>query len=82
MICTATVELALLKNRILRMIPVILAFARVTGIIRQYPRSLIRCAHSPARSLKVLLESRLYCCSATLRLFQSSHTFSLSIMST
>ena len=38
------------KYRILRIIPVTLAIARATDIIRQYPRSLVRFAHLPAQS--------------------------------
>ena len=34
----------------MRIIPVTLAIARATDFIRQYPRSLVRFAHSPARS--------------------------------
>ena len=34
----------------MRIIPVTLAIARATDIIRQYPRSLVRFAQSPARS--------------------------------
>ena len=48
------------------MIPVTLAIARATSIIRQNPRSLIRFAHSTARSISAHLASRLYYCS-TLR---------------
>ena len=84
------------QYRILRIIPVTLAIARATSIIRQYPRSFIHFAHSPARSLCSLtgflpvslsliillssielrlaeITSRLYYCSATPRLFSSTH---------
>ena len=39
-------------------------FTRAGGFIRQYTRSLIRFAHSPARSLTTHIASRLYYCSA------------------
>ena len=52
------------KYRIMRIIPVTLAIARATDIIRQYPRSLIRFAHSSARSLSPHIASRFYYCIA------------------
>ena len=48
------------KYRILRIKPVTLAIARTTDIIRQYPRSLIHFAHSPACSLSAHIASRFY----------------------
>ena len=53
----------------MRIIPATLAISRATSFIRQHPRSLIRFAHSPARSFSAHIASRLCYCSATHRRF-------------